>query len=125
MKYAFEGKLTAEWRTRQKRAGKPPEPAEKLLEQIKTEREKYYQQQLKDWEKACKQAKAEGEKKPAKPRKPKNLPPLTDAGLKGLPELPEGWGWTIYNRIVIGSQNGLAKRKSNEEYYKVLRLADD
>ena len=38
LKYAFEGKLTKEWRTLQRQAGNPPEPAEKLLERIKAEK---------------------------------------------------------------------------------------
>jgi type I restriction enzyme S subunit len=54
-KYAFEGKLTKEWRILQSRGGNTPEPAEKLLEQIKTEREKHYQKQLEDWKRACEQ----------------------------------------------------------------------
>ena len=94
LKYAFEGKLTKEWRTLQRWAGNPPEPAEKLLEQIKTEREKHYQKQLEDWKKACEQAKTEGKKKPAKSKKPKELPPLTEKELAELPKLPEGWCWS-------------------------------
>jgi type I restriction enzyme S subunit len=91
LKYAFEGKLTKEWRTLQRLAGNPPEPAEKLLEQIKTEREKHYQKQLEDWEKACELVRADGKKKPARPKKPKELPPLTEKELEELPVLPEGW----------------------------------
>ena len=34
LKYAFEGKLTKEWRGLQTRAGNPPEPAEKELEEL-------------------------------------------------------------------------------------------
>jgi len=94
LKYAFEGKLTKEWRTFQRRAGKPPEPAEKLLEQIKTGREKHYQKQLEDWKRACGQAKTEGKKKPTKPKKPKELPPLTEEELAELPELPDEWCWS-------------------------------
>jgi len=43
LKYAFEGKLTEQWRAEQIKNGTPPEPAEKLLERIKKEREKHYQ----------------------------------------------------------------------------------
>jgi len=93
LKYAFEGKLTKEWGTQQRQAGNSPEPAEKLLEQIKTEREKHYQKQLEDWKRACEQAKTEGKKKPAKPKKPKELASITEKELAELPELPEWWGW--------------------------------
>jgi type I restriction enzyme S subunit len=99
LKYAFEGKLTKEWRTLQSRAGNPPEPAEKLLEQINTERKKHYQKQLENWKRACEQAKTEGKKKPAKSKKPKELQPLTEKELAGLPELPEGWVWCKLEEI--------------------------
>ena len=106
LKYAFEGKLTKEWRARhlpagrQEQSGNPPELAEKLLAQIRTEREKHYRKQTEDWKKACEQAKTEGKKKPAKPRKPKALPPLTEKEQAELPELPEGWGWLKIDQLL-------------------------
>jgi len=112
LKYAFEGKLTKEWRTqhlpagRQGQAGTPPEPVEKLLEQIKTEREKHYQRQLEDWKKTCEQAKTEGKKKPARPKKPKELPPLTEKELVELPKLPDGWGWVRLEEIAYKITDG-------------------
>jgi type I restriction enzyme, S subunit len=107
LKYAFEGKLTKEWRAQQRQAGNPPEPAGKLLEQIKTEREKHYQKQLEDWKTSCVQAKAEGKKKPIKPKKPKELPPLTEKELAELPELLEGWGWVRIKEITTVLGDGL------------------
>ncbi|WP_052507453.1 restriction endonuclease subunit S [Desulfonatronovibrio magnus] len=104
LKYAFEGKLTQEWREQQIQAGNLPEPAEKLLERIKEEREAHYQQQVEEWKKACEQAKKDGSKNPAKPRKPKDLPPLTEKELAELPELPEGWGW-CYPESVCSTDN--------------------
>ena len=100
LKYAFEGKLTQEWREQQKQAGDPPEPAEKLLECIKKEREAHYQKQVEDWKKACEQAKKDGSKRPVKPRKPKDLPPLTEKELAELPELPDGWGWVKVDQLL-------------------------
>jgi len=111
LKYAFEGKLTNEWRVRQREAGKPPEPAKKLPEQIKAERKKHYQKQLEDWKMACEQAKADGKKKPVKPKKPKELPPLTEKELTELPELPEGWCWTKVGCISESMKNGIYKPK--------------
>jgi type I restriction enzyme S subunit len=93
LKYAFEGKLTKEWRILQMRSENPPEPAEKLLEQIKTEREKHYQKQLEDWGKACELAKADGKKKPVKPKKPDFYPALTKKEILDLPLLPHSWCW--------------------------------
>ena len=118
LKYAFEGKLTKEWRNQQIQAGNPPELAEKLLEQIKTEREKHYQKQEEDWEKACEQAKTEGKKKPAKPRKPKELPPLTEKELAELPELPEGWGWVRTEQVGHIETGTTPSKKSPENYGK-------
>jgi len=68
LKWAFEGKLTEEWREQQKNLP----TALQLLEQIKTKREK--------------QAKATG-------KKLKPLTPLTKVELFGLPSLPSGWLW--------------------------------
>lgn len=63
LKAAFEGKLTAEWRERNK---DKLEPASKLLERITKERERTTK------------------------GKTKKLPPLD---ISNLPELPEGWEW--------------------------------
>jgi type I restriction enzyme S subunit len=111
LKHAFEGKLTEEWRKRQKEAGNPPESAEKLLERIKQEREDHYQKQLEEWKKACEQAEAEGTKKPTKPKKPKDLPPLTKEELADLPELPEGWEWSYFDFIGYWTGGGTPSKK--------------
>jgi type I restriction enzyme S subunit len=128
LKYAFEGKLTKDWRTQQIQAGTPPESAEKLLERIRTEREKHYQRQLEDWEKACEQAKTEGRKKPAKPRKPKELPPLTEKELAELPELPEGWGWIRVDSLCTVVRGGSPRPAGDPKYYggkiPFLKVAD-
>ncbi len=99
LKYAFEGKLTEEWRTRRKEAGNPPEPTKKLMEQIKKERENYYQKQFEDWKKACEKAKSNGKKKPTKPKTPKELPLLTEKELVELPALPAGWCWKKFGEV--------------------------
>ncbi len=49
LKYAFEGKLTAQWREQNK---DKLEPVAALLARIQIEREQRYQQQLKQWEKS-------------------------------------------------------------------------
>ncbi len=46
LKHAFEGKLTADWREKNK---DKLESADLLLKRIQKEREVHYQQQLKDW----------------------------------------------------------------------------
>jgi len=107
LKYAFEGKLTKEWRAQQIQAGNPPEPAENLLERIRKEREKHYKKQVEDWKKTCELAEKEGKNKYARPKKPKELPPLTDAELKELPELPEGWAWFRLSNTVIDNSKDI------------------
>lgn len=101
LKYAFEGKLTKEWRTVQSRAGNPPEPAEKLLEQIKTEREKHYQQQIVKWKQAVTEWKANGEKgkKPTRISRPKTLPKLTSEETEIYGELPTSWRWSTFCNV--------------------------
>ncbi|MCP4107293.1 MAG: hypothetical protein GY749_17415 [Desulfobacteraceae bacterium] len=110
LKYAFEGKLTQEWRKKNK-----PEPAEKLLEQIRAEREKQYKKQLKEWEEACKKAKAEGKKKPVKPKKPKELLPITELD---LPELPDSWSWTRLGETAHKIQIGPFGSQLHKEDYR-------
>ena len=97
LKKAFEGELTRKWREEQ--TDLPS--AEELLQQIKEEREKHYQKQLDEWKKAVKEWEDKGKagKKPSRPKKPKELPPLSEEGLKELPKLPEGWCWVKLDAI--------------------------
>ena len=81
LKHAFEGKLTAQWRTENQAK---LETADALQKRIQQERAQRYQQQLADWEAAG---------KGSRPKAPKPLPPLTAKELAELPELPEGWRW--------------------------------
>jgi type I restriction enzyme S subunit len=106
LKHAFEGKLTREWREQRIQAGNPPVSAEKLLARVKKERKTQYQKQLDAWQNAYEEAKRDDSKKTAKPKTPKDLPPLTESELAELPELPVGWVWeklaNVTNRIQIG-----------------------
>jgi len=128
LKYAFEGKLTKEWRIQQRQAGNPPEPAEELLEQIKTERQKHYKNQVEDWKKACEQAKADGRKKPIKPKKLKELPPLMERELAELPELPERWMWVKVGSLYTVVRGGSPRPAGDPKYYggkiPFLKVAD-
>jgi type I restriction enzyme S subunit len=98
LKWAFEGKLTEKWRNTHQDT---LEDADTLLEQIKTERERHYQQQLEDWKQALKDWETNGKetKKPTKPQQPKDLPPLTKEELGNLPSLPNGWMWTNFCNV--------------------------
>jgi type I restriction enzyme S subunit len=89
LRYAFEGKLTEEWRKENK---DKIEPASVLLEKIKDERRKY----------------AKG--------KFKELPPVDTLA---SPELPEGWVWTRIGElfgISYGLSESLSKTKPDNEY---------
>ncbi|MFN5515586.1 MAG: restriction endonuclease subunit S, partial [Cyanobacteriota bacterium] len=109
LKWAFEGKLTAQWREEQKRQGKL-ESAETLLEQIKAERERRYQAALAQWQADVKAWEANGkvEKKPGKPKDAKLLPAITDSQISQLPELPNPW---IYIYLAYTGDLGRGKSK--------------
>ncbi|WOB66393.1 restriction endonuclease subunit S [Microcystis aeruginosa] len=98
LKWAFEGKLTEKWRNAHQDS---LEDADTLLEQIKAERKRHYQQQLADWKQALKEWENNGKetKKPTKPQQPKDLPPLTKEELSNLPSLPDGWMWTNFCNV--------------------------
>ena len=107
-KKAFEGKLTKKWREEQTDLLS----VEELLQQIKEEREKHYLKQLNEWKSAVKDWEDGGKegKKTGKPKKTKELPPLTDDELVELLELPERWGYIKFGNIFSYSpQNGLYK----------------
>jgi type I restriction enzyme S subunit len=98
LKWAFEGKLTEKWRNTHQDS---LEDGDTLLEQIKAERKRHYQQQLEDWKQALKEWENNGKetKKPTKPQQPKDLPPLTKEELGNLPSLPNGWMWTNFCNV--------------------------
>ena len=114
LKYAFEGKLTEQWR---KENADKLESADQLLERIKREREARYQQQLEEWKAAVKQWEADGKegKKPSKPSKlvPFSIHSAIDKGR--LPTLPNGWEWLnlsdVVERIQIGPFGSLLHKQ--------------
>lgn len=111
LKYAFEGKLTAAWREQNK-----PEPAEKLLAQIKAEREK---------QNVGATRRVAPTKRNGNSKKPKEFPPLTEAELAELPELPEGWCWVKLGGVAESIQYGYTAPSSNTPIGpKMLRITD-
>jgi hypothetical protein len=98
LKTAFDGDLTASWRQKH-----TPPSATVLLAQIQTERDTRYQNQVADWQTAVHEWEVAGKpgRKPAKPRKPKILPPQDETELEDLPKLPEGWCWVRVGEIGI------------------------
>jgi len=122
LKKAFEGELTKKWREEQ--ADLPS--AEELLQQIKEEREKYYQKQLDGWEQDVKEWKYEGNKgkKPTKPKKTKELFPLTEKELAVLLELPDGKFWLKLGMLTLNVEYGTSAKSKKEGKIPVLRMGN-
>ena len=97
LKKAFEGELTKEWREQQ--TALPT--ADELLEQIKEERQKHYEQQLENWKLAVKSWEENGKegKKPGKPKAKSSLPVLTKEEKSALPALSSSWSWIKLDQI--------------------------
>ena len=93
LKSAFEGRLTAEWRTRNPDKLESPEA---LLARIRTEREARYQAALDEWEQAVAEWRKSGQqgRKPPKPKRPSDVIPEVLEELKALPRLPRDWTYT-------------------------------
>ena len=93
LKHAFEGKLTAQWRSENK---DKLETREQLLARIKQERASRYERQLKEWRADVNKLESCGKqgKKPSKPRKTADLPRLGSGELAKLPPSPEGHAYT-------------------------------
>lgn len=111
LKQAFEGKLTEEWR---KQHANQLETADQLLDRINLARDKRYQEQLEEWEKAVdKWGKAgKDEKKPRKPSIAKALPPISKDELSHLPDVPTKWRFSRLAEIAqIGSGMSVSKNR--------------
>ncbi|MER2541330.1 MAG: restriction endonuclease subunit S, partial [Azonexus sp.] len=102
LKNAFEGKLTAAWRTAHR---DQLETATALQQRIAHERQARYQQQLADLQTA-------GQSGP-KPKPPKPLLALTAEEFAELPELPAGWEW-FKLADVADISGGLTKNQKRE-----------
>jgi type I restriction enzyme, S subunit len=117
LKHAFEGKLTEQWR---KAHADQLETADQLLERIKQERERRYQQQVADWEAA--------DKKGSKPKAPKTSQPMTAKKLAELPELPMGWGWVRVADLCDVVRGGSPRPAGDPKFYggniPFLKVAD-
>jgi type I restriction enzyme S subunit len=127
LKHAFEGKLTEQWRKENN-----PEPAEKLLERIKAERQERYEQEIKGWKAAVKAWEENGkeDKKPRKPKKAKEAEPITSYELSELPVLPNMWKWdTLVNlaELIGGVTKGRkldGKKLITVPYLRVANVQD-
>lgn len=97
LKKAFEGELTKEWRAKQTNLPS----ADELLEQIKEERQKHYEQQLADWKEAVKvwEESDKTGKKPSRISKPKEFPEVKLEEVESYDSIPNSWFWTRFGTI--------------------------
>ncbi|HLW07086.1 MAG TPA: restriction endonuclease subunit S, partial [Marinilabiliaceae bacterium] len=104
LKKAFEGELTKEWR--EKQTDLPT--ADELLEQIKVERQKHYEQQIKDWKVAVKEwEKLNGNgRKPLKPQSIKKFKEVSSDENFALPDLPTNWCWQKFGNVCLKIMDG-------------------
>jgi type I restriction enzyme, S subunit len=123
LKHAFEGKLTAQWRD--KNRGKLG-TADQLLNCIRRERELHYQQQVAKWNCAVKdwQENDANGKKPSKPRAPKSVTSLSEEVIAGLEHLPPGWIWEKLGRMTCGVEYGTAAKSSEAGLIPVVRMGN-
>ena len=99
LKSAFEGRLTADWRTRNPEM---LESCEELITCAKHEKSKWHRVALEEWVQAVEDWQSDNSKGP-KPRRPEhNSPsvPLTSKELDSLPRIP---------RISVSTQSGVVK----------------
>lgn len=121
LKKAFEGELTKEWREKQKNLT----TAEELLREIKEKRQKYFDQQLEDWNKSVKDWEKNGtkEKKPVKPR----FVTFNNEKINEIYKIPGTWYWSklgnIANKISDGPFGSHLKTSDYvESGVRVIRL---
>ncbi|BET68036.1 restriction endonuclease subunit S [Opitutales bacterium ASA1] len=111
LKQAFEGKLTAPWRTQNPAKLESPES---LLARIQSARESYYKEQLKDWEAAVKEWESveTDEKRPPKPQKvvptEESIPVFDD-------EFPQAWATLNLSQFVLELGQGWSPKCEGHE----------
>ena len=120
---AFEGRLTADWRT--ENADKLESP-EVLLACIGKRRQDRYETALRDWEHAVGNWRKEGgkAKKPAKPKIPMRFT-SNHSNLQRVPvELPYGWAWSHLGCSSSGPEYGTSAKSSTEGDVPVVRMGN-
>ena len=120
LKQAFEGNLTAKWRTQN--PAKLESPAI-LLARIQSARQSRYEQQIKEWDAAMREWEKSGEsdRKPPRP----TLSPSSKV-TSGDFSIPDSWAWTNLGNLKLFSLYG--PRFSSDDYTEtgvcVLRTSD-
>ena len=92
LKHAFEGKLTADWREKNKdRVG----TASQFIDNIKRDRDTHFRLQLGEWRSAVDKWETNGRvgKRPAKPRSPEKADKPSTEHLQKMWSPPQTWQW--------------------------------
>ena len=105
LKAAVTGELTKEWREANKEKF---ESANQLLKAIEKQRQDAYEEEIEKWNVLAKRWRKSGskEKKPAKPKKPKIIEPLSDEEVGELHSLPNGWLWVKLSQLATKITDG-------------------
>ena len=119
LKQAFEGKLTAAWRQQNPHLLESPD---QLLHRIQTERQKRYEEQMKEWDDAAKASVKSGEKKLPKPKMLKSVIGRIDIFESSFPaerhsmnlsqialELGQGWSPKCESHAASADEWGVMK----------------
>ena len=123
LKHAFEGKLTAQWRSENK---DKLETREQLLARIKQERASRYELQLQEWKTAVKMWEESGKagKKPPRPKKPLEIADVPHDVIAKLPQLSESWVWRKLGSLTCGVKYGTAAKSAKAGTAPVLRMGN-
>lgn len=109
---AFRGDLTAEWRQQHPDV----EPASVLLERIRAERRRR-------WEEAELAAMRAKGKEPANDKWKEKYEEPAPADSDGLPSLPPGWCWASLDELLVSLRNGIATKPDADSGLPILRIS--
>lgn len=111
LKQAFEGKLTAKWRTQN--ADKLESPAQ-LLARIQSARQSRYEQRHLEWEAA---------RSGTKPKKPAPLSAFPSQELINGTPLPAEWLVLSYGDLCSVIRNGISQKPAGNSGHKIARIS--
>jgi type I restriction enzyme S subunit len=116
---AFKGKL----RITKTQSNIEPE---KLVSNIKLIKEESYKNRLLEWEKYSKKLEKEplNKNSPVKPKRYKEVYPLSKRDIGELPSLPKSWAWIKINDITLGVDYGSSSKSLKIGKVPVLRMGN-
>ena len=118
LKHAFEGKLTADWRSKNQASIKTPD---ELRSEIQRGRQTRYEQELARTSVFSDES-AAGQRKriPAKPQPTENS---SIHCYSDLPSLPTGWAYVPFEDIALSIRNGISQKPNETGELKVFRIS--